>query len=120
MELPKAGQTKLFYTLLEALERITAPDEDAESVHSSSLDSADSGDEADFIDGIDLSHDIVDDEEEEEETSCSPEAPSALERGIGRGRSQPSTNRSCSSRSTGKHSRKCHNAYHSFSGKIEG
>ncbi|MED6247748.1 hypothetical protein ATANTOWER_015773 [Ataeniobius toweri] len=41
MELPKAGRTKLFYTSLEALEHITAPDEDAESVLSSGLDSAD-------------------------------------------------------------------------------
>ncbi|XP_047225332.1 uncharacterized protein LOC124870586 [Girardinichthys multiradiatus] len=103
MELPKAGRTKLFYTSLKALEHITTPDEDAELVHSSGLDSADSEDEAEFIEGTDPSHDVVDDEEEEEDTSCSPEAPCALERG--RGRSQPSTNRSCSSRSTGKHSR---------------
>ncbi|MEQ2291848.1 hypothetical protein AMECASPLE_017083 [Ameca splendens] len=76
------------------------PDEGGDSVHSPGLDSADRGDEADFIDGIDPSHDIVDDEEEKEQPSCSPEAPSSLERG--RGRSQPSGNRSCSSRFTGK------------------
>ncbi|MED6249819.1 hypothetical protein ATANTOWER_020222 [Ataeniobius toweri] len=64
------------------------------SVYSSGLDSADSGDEDDFINGIDPSHDIVDDEEEEEETSYSPEAPSALERGRGKAKSQPSENRS--------------------------
>ncbi|MED6277587.1 hypothetical protein CHARACLAT_015014 [Characodon lateralis] len=72
------------------------PDEGGDSVHSPGLDSA----EADFIDGIDPSHDIVDDEEEKKQPSCSPEAPSSLERG--RGRSQPSGNWSCSSHFTGK------------------
>ncbi|KAK5606372.1 hypothetical protein CRENBAI_022212 [Crenichthys baileyi] len=63
----------------------------------------------------------VDDEEEEEETSY-PEAPNALERGRGRGKSQPSENRSCSSRFTGKQvivDRTCHKAYHSSTGQIE-
>ncbi|MED6243272.1 hypothetical protein ATANTOWER_017637 [Ataeniobius toweri] len=90
----RSRRAKRYFISLEALELITTPYEGGDSVHSSGLDSADSGDEADFIDGIDPSHDIVDDDEEEEDTSCSPEAPSALERGRGRGRSQPSENRS--------------------------
>ncbi|MED6240572.1 hypothetical protein ATANTOWER_023474 [Ataeniobius toweri] len=77
MERPKAGRAKQF-TSHEALECITAPEEDGDSVHSSGLDSADSWDETNFIDEIDPSHDIVDDEEVEGESFCSPETTSAL------------------------------------------
>ncbi|MEQ2201340.1 hypothetical protein XENOCAPTIV_010938, partial [Xenoophorus captivus] len=64
----------------------------------------------------------VDDEEEEEETFYSPKAPSALERGRGRGRTQSSENRSFSSHSTSKQvivDWTCQKAYHSSTGQIE-